>query len=128
MHFLVMMLEAYYFADSTSLNQELGTNLSDFEGDVETIRHPKNRLKKLHRSFDEVKDGGRIIARLDLEHVLSDPSACASLRTIFAWCCKALEQEPGERFQLAEGNLHGITRPQLERLDEYFMARSGSPS
>ena len=40
-HFLVNMLEAYYFADTNAINEVLGTNLLDYEGDVETIRHPK---------------------------------------------------------------------------------------
>jgi len=41
-HFLVNMLEAYYFADATAVNSVLGTDLEDFDGDVETIPHPKN--------------------------------------------------------------------------------------
>src|SRR5690348_13546939 len=43
-HFLVNMLEAYYFAHADALNDVLDTALVDFEGDVETIRHPKNEL------------------------------------------------------------------------------------
>ena len=45
-HFLVNMLEAYYFAHAAATNGVLGTELEDFEGDVESIRHPKNDLKK----------------------------------------------------------------------------------
>jgi hypothetical protein len=58
-HFLVNMLEAYYFAHAKAINAVLGTNLADFEGDVETIRHPKNELKKLHQGFDESSTGER---------------------------------------------------------------------
>ena len=56
-HFLVNMLEAYYFADSKAVNGVLGTDLEDFEGDVETIRHPKNDLKRRHAPFDEKEHG-----------------------------------------------------------------------
>lgn len=34
-HFLVNMLEAYYFADTQAINTVLDTSLSDYEGDVE---------------------------------------------------------------------------------------------
>jgi hypothetical protein len=44
-HLLVNMLEACYFADANAINQVLGTQLQDYPGDVETIRHPKNKLK-----------------------------------------------------------------------------------
>jgi hypothetical protein len=87
-HFLVNMLEAYYFAGAVAINKVLGTSLSDHPGDVETIRHPKNDLKKLHPGFDEVENGGSILDCLNVEHVLSRPDTCASLRTIFAWCSK----------------------------------------
>ena len=40
-HFFVNMLEAYYLADTRAINDVLGTNLADFAGDVESIRHPK---------------------------------------------------------------------------------------
>lgn len=46
-HFLVNMLEAYYFADADAVNAVLNTNLADHAGDVEEIRHPKNELKAL---------------------------------------------------------------------------------
>ena len=41
-HFLVNMLETYYFADTQAINAVLETSLPDYEGDVETIRNPKN--------------------------------------------------------------------------------------
>ena len=40
-HFFVNMLEAYYFADTCAVNDVLDTELADFAGDVESIRHPK---------------------------------------------------------------------------------------
>ena len=46
-HFLVNMLEAYYLADARAVNAVLGTNLTDFHGDVETIPHPKNAAKAI---------------------------------------------------------------------------------
>ena len=46
-HFLVNMLEAYYFADAQAVNAVLGTDLVDFEGDVETIPNLKRNLKSL---------------------------------------------------------------------------------
>ena len=45
-HFLVNMLEAYYFADAHAVNRVLRTEIEDYKGDVETIRNPKNELKK----------------------------------------------------------------------------------
>jgi hypothetical protein len=65
-HFLVNMLEAYFFADAKAINAVLGTNLTDFPDDVETIRHPKNDLKKLKAGYDEIEHGRQIIARLDV--------------------------------------------------------------
>ena len=79
------MLEAYYFADASAINAVLNTALGDYESDVESIRHSKNELKKAFAGFDEVEHGGRILARLDIPHVLSRPETCAALRTLFAW-------------------------------------------
>ena len=75
-HFLVNMLEAYYFAHAVAINGVLGTELVDYEGDVEAIRHPKNDLKSLSPGFDEIEHGRLILERLDLIHVLSNPSTC----------------------------------------------------
>ncbi len=69
-HFLVNMLEAYYFAHAEAINAVLGTSFTDFPGDVESIRHPKNDLKKQYFNFDEIEDGGKILELLDLEQVL----------------------------------------------------------
>lgn len=94
--------------------------MEDFEGDVETIRHPKGDLKKLVEGFREVQDGGKIIDQLDVEHVLSNPKTCKSLRTIFAWCAKALENHSlsgefslQEKFHLNDGELSDVTKGQI---------------
>lgn len=124
-HFLVNMLEAYYFADAQAMNQALKLNppLEDYSGDVETIRHPKNELKKLVAGFNEIEDGGKILERLNIEHVLSRSSTCAWLRTLFAWCVKVLERHPhyeyfslDEKYQLRGGKFSEVTRKQLNEL------------
>lgn len=115
-HFLVNMLEAYYFADAATVNAVLGTTLNDYEGDVETIPHPKNDLKQVYSGFKEKEHGGQILARLDVEKVLSDPNTCASLRTLFAWCLKALRVVPTDKYQLLSGKLSEITKAQLDNI------------
>jgi hypothetical protein len=115
-HFLVNMLEAYYFADAATVNAVLGTSLNDYEGDVETIRHPKGELKQIYSGFNEKEHGGRILDRLDVEKVLSNPNTCASLRTLFAWCLKALGEVPTDKYQLSSGKLSKITKAQLDNI------------
>ena len=119
-HFLVNMLEAYYFADAQAINVVLDTSLSDYEDDVETIRNPKGKLRHMPPSFDVIDDGGRILDRIDIEHILSRPDACASLRTLFAWCVEILAQHPNfdrpdfdNKYRLHDGILSVITKPQL---------------
>jgi hypothetical protein len=109
-HFLVNILESYYFADAATVNRVLGTSLNDYEGDVETIPHPKNDLKQIYSGFKEKEHGGQILDRLDVEKVLSDPNICASLRTLFAWCLKALRIVPTDKYQLLSGKLSEITK------------------
>ncbi len=123
-HFLVNMLEAYYFADAAAVNAVLVFDppLEDYDGDVEDIRHPKGELKQRFAGYDEVEHGGQILAQLDVEHVLSDPTTCASLRTLFAWCVKVIMQYPHELppmpdYRLADGALYPITQPQLDLLN-----------
>jgi hypothetical protein len=120
-HFLVNMLEAYYFADTEAIKTILQTALSDYEGDVEEIHDPKEDPKRLPSGFREIEDGGRILDQLDIEHVLSRPDACASLRTLFAWCVKVLEKYSDydctdfyNRYKLNDGKLSEITRTQLD--------------
>lgn len=93
-HFLVNMLEAYYFANASAINSVLGTSLSDHKDDVETIRHPKNDLKHIHTGFDEKYHGGQILDCLDVVHVLSRSDTCSSLRTLFLWCINILKHYP----------------------------------
>lgn len=111
-HFLVNMVEAYYFADTSAINAVLGTSLSDYEGDVEEIRHPKRDLKKLV-AFDEKRDGARIVALLDLAHVLGRPDTCASLRVLFAWLSVRMGLLWEDAFCLGSGIHDIVTGPQL---------------
>jgi len=115
-HFLVNMLEAYYFAHAEAVNAVLGTNLADFEGDVETIRHPKTSLKQAEPNFDEIADGRKIVERLDLDKVLDNPDTCASLRALFRWCWRAKREDYSDRFQLRQGTCSPITGHQVEEL------------
>jgi hypothetical protein len=114
-HFLVNMLEAYYFADAKALNAVLGLEpqLVDESGDVERLRHPKNELKRLSPGFDEKRHGQQVMVLLDVEHVLSRPETCASLRVLFAWCMKALGQSVSRRYRLDTGVYALITGAQL---------------
>lgn len=79
-HFLVNMLEAYYWADTQSLNSVLSLkpSLEDHKDDVEDIRHPKAEILKLYPQFHEIDDGGKILDAIDIEHVLSRsiPTEC----------------------------------------------------
>ena len=111
-HFLVNMLEAYYFADADAVNSVLGSNLQDFDGDVETIRHPKNELKAQNAAFDPHQHGPLIVRRLDVEHVLSRANTCASFRTMFAWAAEATRYTVA----LPEGRMFEVTEPQLAAL------------
>lgn len=117
-HFLVPMLEAYYFANAEAINRVLGTELVDAPEDVETSsRHPKNQLKALFEGFDEVEHGSRIIEHMDLEHVLGNPRTCRALRTVFAWCTLAMGTPFDRRFALVDGEFEPITRVQLRGVD-----------
>ena len=123
MHFLVYMLEAYYFADAEAIKAILNASLSDYEGDVEEIHHPKGDLKGLYPRFNEIKHGGAILDKINIEHVLSCPDTCASLRTLFAWCVKVLETYSDhdcadlyDKYRLHDGKLSEITRTQLDNL------------
>ncbi len=111
-HFLVNMLEAYYFADANAVNGVLETSLEDDAGDVESIRHPKNRLKELCPAFDERRDGPPIVRALDVVHILSRTDACASLRTMFLWASEATRSTT----PIPAGCLFPITKRQIEDL------------
>ena len=120
-HFFASMLEAYYFAHSTAVNVALETNVltADFAGDVETIRHPKNELKQSFPGFDERVHGAKIVARLELDHVLSNPQTCAFLRSLFGWCvqrlldhCPVYDAGLGAYFNLQGGVREPLTADQ----------------
>jgi len=114
--FLVTMLEAYYFADHETTNAVLGTSLPSPDSDVETIRHPKNDLKRLCPTFKEIEHGGQILTQLNLETVLNDAQTCQSLRSLVKWCVTALREEITDKYQLANGQLCSITSSQIDTL------------
>jgi len=122
-HFLVPMLEAYYFADAKSINSvlKLESPLDDYDGDVESKRNPKADLKRLYPEFNEKDDGGKILDCIDVEHVLSHPDTCASLRTIMKWCIKNMECYPNfeslslsDSYCLQDGKLYEVTKKQID--------------
>ena len=115
-HFLVNMLEAYFLAHSAAVNSVLGTSLNDYEGDVETIRNPKARLKEVHQGYKVVDDGCRIISRLSVPHVLSRRDSCSSLRTMFAWVHKAAGEPESEVGQFLAGRYSDVTGAQIGAL------------
>jgi len=124
-HFLVNMLEAYYFADARAFNEALNLTppLSDWPGDVERIPNPKSELRERYPGFKEVEDGEKILDCINIEHVLSRPDTCAWLRTLFAWCVKVLERYPSyeslslsNKYRLHDGILSDVTRTQLDNL------------
>ena len=111
-HFFANMLEAYYFANSEAVNAALKASVipEDHPGDVEDIPHPKNELKAKHQGFDERTDGAAIVAKLNLDHVLSNPETCTFLRALIGWCveklpisCERYEPDLSSRYQLAQG-------------------------
>jgi hypothetical protein len=124
-HFFANMLEAYYFADVENLNNvlQIEPRIPEFKGDVEQIIHPKGELKRLYPLFNEVEHGGRILSAIDLSKILSNPSTCAWLRTLFAWCITVIESQPqflehnlGSKFSIPDGALSVLTKPQIEAL------------
>ena len=112
-HFLVNMLESYFFANSDAVNAVLGTNLEDYDGDVETMRNPKARIKSIQPGYKVVDDGCQIIKRLDVPHVLSRRDACSSLRTLFAWVHKAIGEPESEVAQFLAGSRSDVTEAQI---------------
>jgi hypothetical protein len=95
-HFLVYMLEAYFFAHADIINSVLEPDppFTDRDGDVETIRHPKGDIKDRCPHYREREHGRQMLESLDLVHVLSKPDTCAGLRTLMAWCLAALSDCP----------------------------------
>jgi hypothetical protein len=74
-------------------------------------------LKRRIPGFDEVLHGERIVGRLDVRHVLSRPETCASLRTLFAWCVRALRCPFSDEYQLLQGRRSPVTEAQLDAVD-----------
>ncbi|MCY4215320.1 MAG: hypothetical protein OXF68_17070 [Gammaproteobacteria bacterium] len=111
-HFLVNMLEAYYFGDAAAVNAVLGTNLEDFKGDVETIRNPKSKLKTVCAAFDEKEHGPMIVRELNVLRILSRADSCASLRTMFAWAAEATRSN----LDIPNGRWFTVTEPQIHTL------------
>lgn len=93
-HFLVNMLEAYYFADVRAVNAVAGAVVvpADHPKDVEQIGHPKGDLKRLWPEFDEKEHALPILSQLSTEHVLDRPTECCWLRTMFIWCVAKLSE------------------------------------
>jgi len=116
-HFLVNMIEAYYFGDPDAINEALSIQLGVHDGDVEEIRHPKGRLKELSPGFDEIRHGRMIVENIDLERVLDDPATCASLRALVKWCSAAIGDEHSDRFRLKDGVCCPVTGQQRPHPD-----------
>lgn len=110
-HFLVNMLEAYYFGQCDAVNAVANSQIlaHDHPGDVEAMSHPKNQLKKLWNGFDEIKHGSAILDKLDIYHVLRRPDQCCWLRTMINWCISRIppasvwDNQLSKQFQLSDG-------------------------
>jgi hypothetical protein len=123
-HFLVRMLEAYFFADINAVNQALQIDppIPPYTQDVEKIKHPKSELKKHFPSYKEKEDSGLVLDKLCLDTVLANPVWCASLRTCVKWIVEQLRAYPrpetvkdcrfDERFHLTTGTLYSVTDEQ----------------
>ena len=120
-HFFVNMLEAYYFAHSDAVNTAAGANVlvHDHADDVENIGHPKNELKRIWPTFDEIIHGEQIVQSLDMDHILNNPEHCQWLRSLFAWSVDKLDTEDAiwndvlkDMFQLPTGICAPLTRDQ----------------
>lgn len=120
-HFLVNMLEAYYFADHGAVNAVAGSEVlsADHPTDVEQIRNPKSDLKRKWQTFKEIEHGRQIVKCLNLEHVLSRPKECCWLRAMFAWCVAKLAESNAihdpllnNAFCLADGCQASVTSGQ----------------
>lgn len=94
-HFLVNMLEAYYFGDCNAVNAVANDEIlaDDYPGDVESISRPKNQLRGVWTAFREIEHGSAIVARLKLDHVLQREHHCCWLRTLFHWCVSRIPDE-----------------------------------
>ena len=93
-HFLVNMIEAYFFADAEAINRalKLQVPIDDYNSDVELIRHPKGELKKIYKNYNEIKDCEKILDIIKIDKVLSKKDTCAWLRTLFTWCIYVIKK------------------------------------
>lgn len=125
--FLRMMREAYYWADLSAVESLLGQPRSspNVPDDVEEIRNPKGLIEGKWPNFKDREHAGPILKALDVDWVLADPTTCASLRTLYAWCSRAMGFRDAERFQLRDGRRCPVTSPQIDRLPPPW--RDGQP-
>lgn len=119
-HFLVMMMEAYFFADAAALKKILNLDREDYKEDVEMIRNPKSDFKDILSScngisYKETEHGVSLLKAVNIEKVLSNPKTCASLRSLFKWCVSKLNNHPQFHtvaipdFKLADGIVSALT-------------------
>ncbi|MGK7872386.1 MAG: DUF4276 family protein [Xenococcaceae cyanobacterium] len=123
-HFLVNMLEAYFFAHPDALNIALALKppVEPHDGDVEAIQNPKSQIKKIFPGYSETKHPELILDLIDLDIVLANPKYCSSLRTCVKWIVNQLKDYPDqeyfdslnfeERFHLRTGQLYTVTSSQ----------------
>lgn len=123
-HFLVNMLEAYFFADPQAVNKALkpAILLQELDGDVEKIGNPKAVLKEHCKKYREIQDSGKVLNTISLTRVLENPECCKSLRTLVAWCIAALKPvlqeaehaELIEQFKVRKESLSPLTSKQID--------------
>ncbi len=125
-HYLINMLEAYYFVNTDALNSFVNPEglpesqkiiFDNYSNDVEDMPHPKSAIKSKfaknkYRAFNEKQAAQEIIPQLNVPLILSNPDTCAGLRTLFKWCWGAIGEPHEERFCFEEGKLYEITRYQ----------------
>ncbi len=123
-HFLVNMLEAYFFAQPDAINValELETPIPSQDIDVESIRNPKSRLRQLFPAYNEIEHAALILDLLELDTILANSIHCSALRTCVKWIVDQLREYPDqayfdsltfeERFHLHDGALYEVTKDQ----------------
>lgn len=114
-HFFVNMIEAYFFADSNSINSVFNKAIVDDSDDVEDIKNPKVKLKSIVGQYHEIDDLGRLLNSLSVGHVLSKPDTCGYLRVLFAWCIKVANLHMN-KYCLQDGILGDATKQQLSQV------------